>query len=129
MFTAEQLKKQFDLFNQDTDTSRSWTMTYEMLENYSNEYISFIRMDSSNNWLGEPHLSPMTKMWSIIIDIKEDFSTLLTLKKLIQAGFNIKITKVKRGKHKGKYGIRIYDMKKEPNQTLVKILLDFIFQE
>jgi hypothetical protein len=127
MLKAIELKKEFDSYNQGIGAVPAWTMTKEMLIGYSNEYITVIRMDSSNKWLGEPHNSLMGKMWSIIVDIKKNFTYLSTYRALLQAGFNIKVTPVATGKNKGKYGIRIYNMKKEPNEKLVRAFLDFLF--
>ena len=74
MLKAIELKKEFDSYNQGIGAVPAWTMTKEMLIGYSNEYITVIRMDSSNKWLGEPHNSLMEKMWSIIVDIKKNFT-------------------------------------------------------
>ena len=84
-------------------------------------------MSQSDKRVAVPRKYPMTKMWSIIVDIKKDFRILPTYQALIRAGFNIKVTEVKTGKNKYKYGIRIYNRKKEPNERLVRKFLDFIF--
>ena len=39
------------------------------------------------------------------------------------------VAKVLRGKNKGCYGLRIYDMKQNPDAKIVKHILDFIFNE
>lgn len=127
MMSANELKREFDAYNRGIGATPAWTMTKEMVIGYSNEYISVVRIDSSNKWLGEPHASLMGKMWSIIVDIKKDFTRLPTYKALLQEGLNIKVTPVTTGRNKGKYGIRIYDMKMEPNQRLIKALLDYLF--
>jgi len=107
-------------------TDRSWTKEESMLE-YNNEYISVLRIDSSNKWILINNQKTMSKMWSIIINKKQDFSNIknfLELKKSLK----INITPVNKGKFIGNYGIRIYDMKQEPDSEIIKEILDFIFK-
>ena len=40
---------------------------------FENDYIRVCRVDSSNKWVNE---FDMEKMWSIIIDLKKDFTML-----------------------------------------------------
>lgn len=94
--------------------------------NFENEFIKLVRIDSSNKWEGTPHHSEMCKQWSIIIELKKRFTDLEGYKYL-QKFFRIKVTPVVKGENKGCYGIRIYDMKKNPSILLVKDLLNAIF--
>ncbi|MGN0813059.1 MAG: hypothetical protein ACI4MQ_06100 [Candidatus Coproplasma sp.] len=128
LLDANKVKEDFDNYNCGRGAVPAWTKTDMLLVNYENQYVSVIEVASSNKWLGEPHNSLMDKMWSIIVDVKKDFTNLPTFRSLLQAGLNLGITPVLKGKHKGKFGIRIYGMKKEPNQHLLKELLDFIFE-
>lgn len=115
------LKQTIDSFN-NCQTERSWTKSKIML-NYENEYIKVIRIDSSNKWIGT---NSMIKMWSIIIEEKKDF---VHLEKFfeISSVIDIEITPVCKGELKGNYGIRIRNMKREPNAAIIKTILDFIF--
>lgn len=90
---------------------------------YANELIRVVAIDSSNNWINK---NDMTKMWSIIFEMKKDIRFLQRYKEL-NKNLNIKITPVKRGQNKGCYGIRIYHLKQEPRASVVKAILDFIF--
>ena len=94
---------------------------------YDNEYVKVIRVDSSNKWEGVPHKSNMNKQWGIIIDKKKDFTDLDNYVKLSEL-IDIKLTEVKKGVNKGKFGIRIYNMSQNPNKEIVKQLLRFIFK-
>lgn len=95
---------------------------------YNNDYISTICFNHSNKWLGKPNASEMEKMWSIIFQPKKDFSELNNWKHLCNA-FGFSITEVNKGKNQGCYGIRIRGMKKKPNETIIRMLLDYIFEE
>lgn len=94
--------------------------------NFENEFIKLVRIDASNKWLGTPHRSDMSKQWGIIIKIKKPFTNLEGYKQLTKF-FNIDITPVVRGVNKGCYGIRLYDMKKNPSIDIVNKLLNYIF--
>ncbi|MBR4003649.1 MAG: hypothetical protein IKI95_06340 [Clostridia bacterium] len=104
---------------------RSWTKDDEI--NFKNEYIIVRRFASSNKWVGIPHKSEMQKMWSIICDIKKDFTNLPNFKKL-ENHFDIKITPVSKGTFSGCMGIRFYNMSREPENILFIKILRFIFQ-
>ena len=104
-------------------TERSWTKTEFMLT-YENEYIKLLRVDSSNHHIEN---NDMSKMWSIIIDKKKEFTCLPHFKEL-QKHIDIKVTPVRTGKLKGYWGIRIYDLKREPNRKVVQMILDYIFE-
>ena len=95
---------------------------------YENEYIKLVRIDSSNKWLRTPHFSDMSKQWEIIILLKKPFSFLDSYK-FLQKHFYIDITPVMKGVNKGCFGIRLYNMKKNPTHLIVKQLLDFIFEK
>ena len=119
--TITELKNELVKY-QTGDTQRSWKMKNQSIE-YDNEYINVVRIDSSNKWIAT---NEMIKQWSIIIEIKKDFSH---LKGFIELSNNscIKITPVLKGKNEGCYGIRIYNMKLDPDTVIIKKLLDFIF--
>ena len=68
----------------------------------------------------------MIKTWSIIFEKKKDFGNLPNFQKL-RANMDVKITPVMRGELKGCWGLRIYNVHKEPNYEMVKMILDFIF--
>ena len=70
----------------------------------------------------------MEKMWSIIYLLKKDFSELNNWKHICNT-FDLSITEVKKGKNQGCYGIRIRGMKKKPNETIIRMLLDYIFED
>ena len=104
-------------------TEKSWKMQNQQI-NYSNQYITVIRIDSSNKWL--PNLE-MEKQWGIIFEKKQDFSHLANYLSLTSK-YDIKITPVKTGKNAGCYGLRVYGMKKDPDPQIVTDILDFIFK-
>lgn len=94
-----------------------------LLFHYSNEFINLICVENSNKWETSYCL---IKQWSIIIDIKKSFMHLVNFKKLEKV-VSMKVTPVRRGKNKGHFGIRIYDMKAAPDEKIVNDVLDFIF--
>ena len=104
-------------------TERSWTKT-ELMLTYENEYIKLLRVDSSNHHIEN---NDMSKMWSIIIDKKKEFTNLPNFKEL-QQHITIKVTPVRTGELKGYCGIRIYKLKREPNKDVIKMILDYIFE-
>lgn len=108
-------------------TSRSWIKTKNSIY-FSNEYIEVKRLDSSNKWLGTPHASEMGKMWSIIIDLKKNFCSLLNYCELSKV-LDIRLTQVTRGEFKGYWGIRIYGMKQEPTVDIIYDILNYIFND
>ena len=105
-------------------THRGWIMDDNVLD-YSNDNLSVVRIDSSNHWIGQ---DKMSKMWSIIFRKTASFEHLKNYR-LLQENFNIKITPVLKGKNKGYYGLRIYDMKQNPDSKIINDILDFIFCE
>ena len=46
---------------------------------------------------------------------------------ILKDNFRVNVTPVIKGKNKGCYGLRIYDMKKDPDVNIIKEILDFIF--
>lgn len=120
---ALDIKNRIENFN-NCETQRSWMMEERTID-YENEFLLVHRIDSSNKWVGPDE---MEKMWSVIFESKRDFNHLQGYKE-IKKVLDINITKVKRGKLKGCFGIRIYGMKREPNSKIVKEILDFIFMK
>ena len=95
---------------------------------YENEYIQVRCFYHSNKWLGRPHDSEMDKIWSIIYVPKKSFEDLSHWKNLRKA-MDISIDTIRKGKNTGCYGIRIKGMKQKPNSTVIRKLLDYIFEE
>lgn len=120
-----QLLKNLELYKV-KDTSRNWTRKDEEYS-YNNEYVSVIRIASSNKWTKDPTHNYMLKMWSIVVDIKKDFTNLENYIKLKKA-IDIDITPVRKGKYKGYQGIRLYEMTKEPDIQIVSEILNYIFK-
>ena len=107
-------------------TVRHWTKN-ELLVNFENDYIKVIRIDSSNKWTADKDAGYMSKMWSIIINIKQRFENLDNFK-ILQNHIDIRITPVMSGKLKGYFGIRIYNMRQEPDSNIILSILNFIFE-
>lgn len=118
-----ELLKTFKQYSETDHFNSSWTD--DDLQ-YENDFISVKRLKSSNKWIGIPHTSDMDKMWSIIVDMKKDFTQLPNYK-LLRKEIDMKITKVNSGAHEGFWGIRIYHMKEEPNRDIIRTILNFIF--
>ena len=95
-------------------------MPYE----YENEYLRVVRVDSSNKWLSD---KKMAKQWSIVCEIKKDYTNLVNFK-VLQQNFCVKNTPVSRGEFTGLNGIRFYGMSKNPTTEIVKEILDFVFE-
>lgn len=108
-------------------TNGSWTKNDNSF-NFENEYIKVLRIASSNKWTGDKESGYMSKMWSIIVDIKKNFENLNNFQ-LLKTCLNITITPVTKGKFKGYYGLRIYDMRQEPNDYIIYSILRYIFNE
>lgn len=101
---------------------RRWKKSQKFL--YENDYIELVSLDSSNKWLSS---TEMEKQWSIIIDKKKDFTSLPNFSLLKEQGI-LTLTPVSNGANKGCCGIRLYGMKKDPDEGIIKKLLDFIFE-
>lgn len=109
------------------ETSRHYTM---QSFNYENEYIFCARLDSSNKWL-DHNRTEMTKTWSIIYFPKKEFQNLPNFMQL-KSRTSIKINKFnprnEENKHlKGCHALRFYGMKQEPDEDIIRKILDFIF--
>ena len=98
----------------------AWDMQYE------NEYICAVRRAHSNKW-ADKSKSEMSKMWSIIYQPKKSFAELPKYKQL-EKNFDMRISVVDKGQDKGLFAIRIYGMTQIPDEAIVKIILDFIFE-
>ena len=119
--TAQDVKRMIDNYNIG-ETLRAWTKR-DNLVIFENDYISVCRVDSSNKWVG---VNEMEKMWSIIFYLKKDFTMLPNYVELAKI-LNISVTPVTRGKLEGCYGIRIREMKQEPDRDIVLTILNYIF--
>lgn len=108
------------------ETSKSYTKEKDMVQ-FENEYISVLRVDSSNKWIDKAS-GKLSKQWGIIIDIKKDFTMLPGYRDLQRNYPNIAVTPVTRGEMLGCYGIRIYDMRQEPTKEIIEDILNYIFQ-
>lgn len=104
------------------DTEQNWILNEYL--NYENEYIKLITVQTSNKSGGKKVKNG--KQWSFIIDIKRDL-TFLQKSKMEKDEIGIKLTFVKRGDYKGKFALRLYKMSKNPNNEIVKDILDYIF--
>ena len=67
--TIRELKSEINNYNLGT-THRGWIMSNDALS-YSNRYLSVVRIDASNHWIGH---EKMSKMWSIICFCAESIS-------------------------------------------------------
>ena len=101
---------------------RRWKKSQKF--SYENDYIELVSLDSSNKWLSS---TEMEKQWSIIIEKKKDFTSLPNFSLLKEQGL-LTLTPVNNGANKGCFGIRLYGMKKDPDEGIIKKLLDFIFE-
>lgn len=101
---------------------RRWKKSQKF--SYENDYIELVSLDSSNKWLSSIE---MEKQWSIIIEKKKDFTLLPNFSLLKEQGL-LTLTPVNNGANKGCFGIRLYGMKKDPDEGIIKKLLDFIFE-
>lgn len=101
---------------------RRWKKSQKF--SYENDYIELVSLDSSNKWLSS---TEMEKQWSIIIEKKKDFTLLPNFSLLKEQGL-LTLTPVNNGANKGCSGIRLYGMKKDPDEGIIKKLLDFIFE-
>lgn len=89
--------------------------------NYQNDYLSFDGYRTSNS------KGNTSKMWSLLFFPKKDFQQ---LKGYIELG---KITRIKTTKVKdnisGRWAIRLYDMHKNPDESIIISILNYIFKE
>lgn len=101
---------------------RRWKKSQKF--SYKNDYIELVSLYSSNKWLSS---TEMEKQWSIIINKKKEFTSLPNFTLLKEQGL-LTLTPVSNGANKGFFGIRLYGMKKDPDEEIIKKLLDFIFE-
>lgn len=94
---------------------------------YENNYLKLVEIASSNKWLDKIN-HKFAKMWSIIFEFKNPFTSLENFK-IFKKQYNINITPVYKGRNIGCLAIRIYNMKLEPDNDIVKAILDFIFDK
>ena len=104
------------------NADRRWKMKDQELV-FDNEYISVVRVDSSNKWVSS---TEMEKQWGIIFVMKKDFTHLPKYKEL-SSHCDIAVTPVKTGKNAGCYGLRVYRMKRDPDEKILAEILDYIF--
>ena len=101
---------------------RRWKMKDQELA-FDNEYITVIRVDSSNKWVSS---TEMEKQWGIIFEMKKNFTHLPKYKELA-SHCNIAVTPVRTGKNAGCYGLRVYRMKRDPDLEILAEILNYIF--
>ena len=104
------------------NADRRWKMKDQELV-FDNEYITVVRVDSSNKWVSS---TEMEKQWGIIFIMKKDFTHLPKYKEL-SSHCDIAVTPVRTGKNAGCYGLRVYRMKRDPDEKILAEILDYIF--
>lgn len=104
------------------NADRRWKMKEQELV-FDNEYITVVRVDSSNKWVSS---TEMEKQWGIIFNMKKDFTHLPKYKEL-SSYCDIAVTPVRTGKNAGCYGLRVYRMKRDPDEKILTEILDYIF--
>lgn len=104
------------------NADRRWKMKDQELV-FDNEYITVVRVDSSNKWVSS---TEMEKQWGIIFIMKKDFTHLPKYKEL-SSHCDIAVTPVRTGKNAGCYGLRVYRMKRDPDEKILTEILDYIF--
>lgn len=96
---------------------------------FKNDFVHCIRLDSSNHYISSVS-SSMDKQWSIIFKKIKDFPSKIHLNiSQLQARCDFDITPVRSGENTGCFGFRFYHMAKNPDETIVRQILDFIFQD
>ena len=101
---------------------RRWKMKNQEFS-FDNEYITVVRIDSSNKWISS---TEMEKQWGIIFEMKKDFTFLPKYKELT-SHCDIAVTPVRSGKNAGCYGLRVYKMKRDPDEEVLTDILNYIF--
>ena len=104
------------------NADRRWKMKDQELV-FDNEYITVVRVDSSNKWVSS---TEMEKQWGIIFIMKKDFTHLPKYKEL-SSHCDIAVTPVRTGKNAGCYGLRVYRMRRDPDEKILAEILDYIF--
>ena len=120
--SLEELLDYINFYNKG-ETNRSFVVSDDSI-NFENDYISVIRIDTSNNWVDS---EKMTKMWSVVFKQYKSIEGLETYQNLKKV-LDIKVTPVHRGVNKGCYGLRIYGMTQNPSVKIIEKLLNYLFQ-
>ena len=96
---------------------------------FINEFVHCISLDSSNHYVSSAS-SSMDKQWSIIFKKIKEFSSEIEINiSQLKARCDFDITPVRTGENTGCFGFRFYHMTKNPDETITKHILDFIFQD
>ena len=112
------------LYFKEGSTQQSWKK--DILFPFDNEYITLIRVDTSNKSGGSS--VNLGKQWSLIIELKRPFCGLETWRSLEKyMGNDIDVTPVNKGGNKGKWGIRFYRMSKDPTREILESFFNYIF--
>ena len=106
----------------DADKSRYFVLRKQI--GYSNEYSDVLDYTSSNTH--DDALGNFCKQWNIIIRIKRNFTELDGYKELARH-LDIKVSRVNSGRHTGQHALRIYKMSENPDDGIIRLVLDFIF--
>jgi hypothetical protein len=103
-------------------TEQRWKMDCYIL---NNDYINVVRIDTSNKAGGKG--VKQGKQWSIIFERTTNLKLeeLAKFKKLAQKSGYIRITP--RVNYLNQYGIRIYNMAKNPDMLIMNELFDYLF--
>ncbi len=103
-------------------TEQRWTMDDYR---FRNDYINVIRIDTSNKAGGAK--VKQGKQWSIIFERTTNLmlEDLITYKNLVKKSGYIRVTP--RVNYPGQYGIRIYNMAKNPNVKVLNNLFSYLF--
>ena len=105
-------------------TVQSWKR--EPMFEYENAFIKLLRVDSSNKSGGAAIKNG--KQWSIIFQMKQNFTHLPNWCSLVKRmRGDMRLTPVNTGVLAGNFAIRIYNMAQNPEEGIVRNLLDFIF--
>lgn len=104
-------------------TEQRWTMDDYKLRN---DYINVVRIDTSNK-AGGANVK-QGKQWSIIFERTSNLmlESLSTYKELVKNSDYIRVTP--RVNYPGQYGIRIYNMAKNPDINILNRLFDYLFK-
>lgn len=122
------LIKHIEDINNISHTDRKVTVGKKRIPiEYENDFIKVIKIETSNKWLDPQTKTKMTKQWSIIYSLKKQFAHLSGWINLVKSSIRIKNTPVRSNSNYTQYGIRIYDMKSEPNTEIITMVLDYIF--
>lgn len=117
----DKLLELLDLYK-DGQTEQRWTINGYTFEN---KYIRIVRIDTSNK-AGGSNVN-QGKQWSIIFERPTDLKLedLKTFKDLQEKSGYIKVTQ--RVNYPNQYGIRIYNMSKNPDVKILGNVFDYLF--